>query len=78
MTAKLSNGSTVTLIVTGDTTGNGKITITDVVRIQKYVTGSNNLTSAQAQAADINGDGKVTITDVVQAAQVTVGKRTIR
>ena len=77
MTATSGN-TAVTIVVTGDTNGDGKVTITDVVRLQKYITGSNNLTAAQTKAGDINGDGKVTITDVVQTAQVTVGQRTIR
>lgn len=76
MTA-VSSSATVTIVVTGDVSGDGKITITDVVKLQKYVVGSDSLSGAYAKAADINGDGKVTITDVVQAAQVTVGQRTI-
>ena len=74
MTA-VSSSSTVTIVVTGDVSG--EITITDVVKLQKSVVGSGSLSGAYAKAADINGDGKVTITDVVQAAQVTVGQRTI-
>lgn len=76
MTA-VSSSATVTIVVTGDVSGDGKITITDVVKLQKSVVGSASLSGAYAKAADINGDGKVTITDVVQAAQVTVGQRTI-
>lgn len=76
MTA-VSSSATVTIVVTGDVSGDGKITITDVVKLQKSVVGSDSLSGAYAKAADINGDGKVTITDVVQAAQVTVGQRTI-
>lgn len=77
MTAKLSNGTTTTIVVTGDASGDGKITITDVVKLQSHVVGKITLSGAYLSAADMNRDGKVTITDVVQAAQVTVGKRTI-
>ncbi len=76
MTASSSSAS-VTIVVTGDVSGDGKITITDVVKLQNSVVGANSLSGAYAKAADINGDGKITITDVVQAAQVTVGQRTI-
>ncbi len=76
MTASSSSAS-VTVVVTGDINGDGKITITDVVKLQNSVVGANSLSGAYAKAADINGDGKITITDVVQAAQVTVGQRTI-
>ena len=76
MTA-VSGGGSVTIVVTGDVSGDGKVTITDVVKLQKSVVGSASLTGAYAKAGDISGDGKITITDVVQAAQVTVGQRTI-
>lgn len=72
------NGSTsLTIVVTGDVNGDGRITITDVVKLQNYAAGAGDLNEAAMKAADINGDGRVTITDVVQAAQVTVGQRTI-
>jgi len=76
MTAS-SGAATVTIVVTGDVNGDGKITITDVVKLQSNVAGASSLSGAYAAAADINGDGRVTITDVVQAAQITVGQRTI-
>ncbi len=73
-----TNGSaSVTIVVTGDVSGDGKITITDVVKLQSDVAGASSLRGAYAQAGDINGDGKVTITDVVQAAQITVGQRSL-
>ena len=76
MTA-VSGGKTVTVVVTGDANGDGKLTITDVVKLQAHVVGKNTLSGAYAKAGDINGDGSITITDVVQAAQITVGKRSL-
>ena len=76
MTA-VTGSTSVTIVVTGDANGDGKLTITDVVKLQSHVVGKSSLSGAYAKAADINGDGKVTITDVVQAAQVTVGKRSL-
>ena len=76
MTAVSGNAS-LTIVVTGDVTGDGRITITDVVKLQNYAAGAGDLDEAAMKAADINGDGRITITDVVQAAQVTVGQRTI-
>ena len=77
MTAAVGGSSSLTIVVTGDVTGDGRITITDVVKLQNYAAGAGDLNEAALKAADINGDGRVTITDVVQAAQVTVGQRTI-
>ena len=76
MTAR-SGSTEVTIVVIGDTSGDGKISITDVVKLQSHVVGKTTLSGAYAKAADVNRDGSVSITDVVQAAQVTVGKRTI-
>ena len=73
----VSSTASVTIVVTGDVNGDGRITITDVVKLQNKVAGASSLTGAYSLAGDINGDGKITITDVVQAAQVTVGQRTI-
>ena len=57
--------------------GDGRITITDVVKLQNYAANVSGLDEAAMMAGDINGVGRITITDVVQAAQVTVGQRTI-
>ena len=72
-----SGGTQVTVVVTGDANGDGKLDITDVVKLQFHTVGKTTLTGAYAKAGDINSDGKLDITDVVQAAQITVGKRSL-
>ena len=57
---------TLTVVVTGDVNGDGKITITDLVQINSHLLKKNGLSDAHAAAADINADGKITITDLVQ------------
>lgn len=74
MTA-ISGNTSFTIVVTGDVSGDGKVTITDVVKLQSAVVGKSQLSGAYEKAADVSGDGKFTITDVVQTAQYTVGKR---
>lgn len=76
MTA-VSGSTSLTIVVNGDVNGDGRITITDVVKLQNYAANVSGLDEAAMMAGDINGDGRITITDVVQAAQVTVGQRTI-
>ena len=76
MTA-VSGSTSLTIVVTGDVNGDGRITITDVVKLQNYAANAGDLDEAAMMAGDLNGDGRITITDVVQAAQVTVGQRTI-
>lgn len=53
-------------VMIGDVTGDGKVTITDVVAIIDVIAGT--ITDADKKAAaDVNGDGRVTITDCVAA-----------
>ncbi len=54
------------IVVVGDNNGDGKITITDVVRANLYLTHIKNLQGEFAKAVDINNDGRVTITDIVK------------
>ncbi|MBQ9837012.1 MAG: dockerin type I repeat-containing protein, partial [Oscillospiraceae bacterium] len=60
-----------------DTSGDGNISVTDVVRLQSHLLNKSNLNGAYLAAADLNGDGKVTITDLVKSARVVAGKDTI-
>lgn len=56
----------LTIVVTGDVNGDGKITITDLVQINSHLLKKNGLSGANGSAADVNADGKITITDLVQ------------
>ena len=71
------DGKEYVISVKGDTSGDGKITVTDVVRLQSHLLNKSSLTGAYLKAADLNGDGKVTITDLVKAAHVVAGKSKI-
>ena len=70
MVAKLIvNGQvvdSVTIIVTGDVNGDGKISITDMVSVQHHVLETTLLTDVYLLAADTQNDGRVTMTDFVQ------------
>lgn len=58
----------------GDVTGDGEVTIADVVKINRYVVGRINLTASELVAADVTGDGEVTIADVVRVNRYVIGK----
>lgn len=62
--------------VRGDVTGDGDVTIADVVKVNRHVAGKINLTDAEQQAADVTGDGDVTIADVVKINRFVSGKLT--
>ena len=65
-------------MVTGDLSGDGRVTITDMVRLQAHLLGKTSLTGAALQAADLNGDGQVTITDMVRLQAYLLGRGTIQ
>lgn len=57
----------LTVAVKGDINGDGKVTITDFVKIKsQLISGNAIFNKAQLQAADVSGDGKISITDFVQ------------
>ncbi len=70
MTVKIMDGNTAkasyTVVVTGDTNGDGDITITDMLAVKSHVLNKTLLTEASLTAADTSGDSAVTITDFIQ------------
>lgn len=56
------------LIVAGDVTGTGKLTLTQLVRLSDAVSGKKPLEPVFALAADRSGNGKVDLTDLVMQA----------
>ncbi len=77
MTVKLMIGETVfdslTLIVTGDVNGDGKISVLDTVFIKSHTLEIQVLSGAAALAADYNSDGKLSILDYVQVKAMLLG-----
>lgn len=69
---------TLTVVVTGDINGDGKITGTDYVNVMYNVLGKTKLTGAYSTAADINGDGKITGTDYVNIKFHVLKKSSIK
>ena len=57
---------TYTFVIKGDTSGDGKITILDLLQVQKHIKGDKKLTNSYLLASDTSGDGKVTILDLLQ------------
>lgn len=59
--------------VTGDISGDGKVTVADVSMLYSYIQGTQELTEEQAAAMDLTGDGKVNIADVARIYQSVRG-----
>lgn len=66
-----------TLIVKGDINGDGKITITDVVKCNLYTVNIKVPNELEKVAADVSEDGKISITDVVQLKLASVNIKPI-
>lgn len=54
------------VVITGDVNGDGKITITDYLKIKERILKGTALSKEKEYASDVNGDGKVTITDYLR------------
>lgn len=68
---------TLTIVVTGDSNGDGCCNIADLVQIQFYLLEKTELSDAAFHASDLNNDGSVNIADLVQITYVLLDKAII-
>lgn len=76
MTIKITNGSetkTYTLIVKGDTSGDGAINALDLLQVQKSILGSYKMSNSQKLSADTSGDGTINALDLLQIQKNILG-----
>ena len=64
---------TYTVVVRGDASGDGNITIHDLLLVQRYLVGDEGLYGAAYYAADVSNDNKVTIYDLLLVQKHLVG-----
>lgn len=62
--------ASVTLVVAGDVTGSGVISLTQLVRMAQAFNGSVTLTGPYLMAGDFTGTGTITLTDLVREARL--------
>lgn len=73
---KVSNGSTektYTLVVKGDTSGDGVINALDLLQVQKSILGSYKMNDAQKLGADTSSDGNINALDLLQVQKNILG-----
>ncbi len=75
-TIKIENNS-YTVVMLGDTNGDGIINSSDYVRTKNVIRGKEKVSSIENEAADTNGDGKVDSSDYVKVKNVIRGKEKI-
>lgn len=56
--------------IPGDVNGDGAVSVADIVALQKYILGQQNL--ADPSAADVAADGKVNILDLVKLKRILI------
>ncbi|SFD42319.1 dockerin type I repeat-containing protein, partial [Ruminococcus albus] len=69
---------TVTVTLLGDVNFDGKINVTDIVKVAAHVKGKKLLDKTAARAADVNNDGKINITDIIIIAAHVKGKELLK
>ena len=73
----ISTGSeekTYTVVVYGDTNGDGGISAIDLLNVQKIIINKSNLGGAYYRAADTNKDGKISAIDLLNVQKHILGK----
>lgn len=70
-----SNGESITnqAVIYGDVDGDGKITIKDLLIVQKKIMGSRSLSGSFSKAADPNRDGSIDIKDLLKIQKHLLG-----
>lgn len=66
-----------TVVIYGDTDGNGKVDITDLLKVQKNIKKVSMLSGNYLKAADTNKDGSVDISDLLKVQKQIKGVATI-
>lgn len=71
------NTKTITIVIYGDTSGDGKISGIDLLNTQKHILGKTKLQGAYLKAADTNKDGKISGIDLLNMQKHVLGKLVI-
>ena len=61
------------VVIKGDATGDGKIDIKDLLRVQKKILGATEVSGPYFKASDINQDNQVTILDLLRVQKHILG-----
>ena len=79
-TLVISNGSitkSYKVVIYGDNNGDGKVSVVDLLRVQKYILGSSSLSTYDLKASDTNKDGKIDVVDLLRVQKQILGNNVI-
>ena len=60
------------VVVRGDSSGDGKLSLADLLKTQGHMIGKSELNAAHFNAADYTGDGKLSLADLLQCQKVII------
>lgn len=69
---------TYEIVVYGDVSEDGKISIKDMMLVNRHILGKSTLSGAKAKAADVSRDGRISIKDMMLMNNNILGKSTIQ
>lgn len=59
--------------IKGDLTGEGKVTVSDILALKSIIMSGNKPTVAELKVADTSGDGKLTVSDILGVKTIILG-----
>ena len=81
LVVRILDGSKVvrqyTIIVTGDSNGDSKINVADMMSVKSHILKKSTLSGAYSMAADVNGDGKINVADFMSVKGYILKKNDI-
>ncbi len=75
-TITLTSGDTkkiITISVKGDTSGDGKVTVLDLLQVQKHILKSSTLSNQRFASGDTNNDNQITVLDLLRVQKYILG-----
>ena len=76
-TIKYKDGTTYTVVIYGDLTGDGQMNSADLVRLQRHLLGKDVLTGAYLEAADVLKNGSLNSANLVKIRRALLNKDVI-
>ena len=73
MNAEGAEVAAYTLILFGDVNGDGKINLSDMIKIRNHNLGTTLLSGVFSQAGDINHDAKINLSDMIKVRNHNLG-----